>query len=246
MSKSKSVINMVALLVATVAAILSSVPAEGHRATMTAFARVTVPEERPMRRHCPITLRPPAEYASLFGTALAAVPSPTASVISPADNWGNVAVLSLAASLAQVLGRSTAPGKLLGAPVVAMALTFVLSSVGWFPGSRRTLLPSGGSPASAFLQGTTLTLATPLLLLGTSLRGDALGRCGALLGSFAVASLGTLAGAVLAFSSNIRQAMVTALPHGDGAKIAAALLAKNIGTSLRQVLQKWSNVQNVD
>jgi len=129
-------------------------------------------------------------------------------------------------------------GKLLGAPVTAMALTFVLSSVGWIPTMLspssstwqwNTLLPPGGSAASSFLQGVSLTLATPLLLLGTSIRGKALKQCGALLGSFGIASLGTLAGATLAFSLNIQQGLITSLPGQDGIKIAAALLAKNIG-----------------
>eukprot|EP00581_Thalassiosira_minuscula_P003822 CAMPEP_0183743962 /NCGR_PEP_ID=MMETSP0737-20130205/65488_1 /TAXON_ID=385413 /ORGANISM="Thalassiosira miniscula, Strain CCMP1093" /LENGTH=469 /DNA_ID=CAMNT_0025979595 /DNA_START=376 /DNA_END=1786 /DNA_ORIENTATION=- len=128
-----------------------------------------------------------------------------------------------------------------------MALTFVLSSVGWIPSlihtshsssssalsfQWNTILPPGGSTASAFLQSISLTLATPLLLLGTSLRGKALRQCGALLGSFAIASAGTLAGATLAFCSSslgIQRALMTSLPNGDGMKIAAALLAKNIG-----------------
>ena len=121
-----------------------------------------------------------------------------------------------------------------------MALTFVLSSVGWIPTLCRasntwswsTLLPPGGSPASTFLQGVSLTLATPLLLLGTSLRGKALKQCGALLGSFLIASLGTLAGGTLACSLGIRNALIVSLPNQDGIKIAAALLAKNIGGGL--------------
>jgi len=171
-------------------------------------------------------------------TALYASPS---SIISPSDDWGNVAVLSLAASLAQLLGRTTSAGKLLGAPVTAMALSFVLSSVGWVPilsspsssslstWKWNTVLPPGGSKAGTLLQGVSLTLATPLLLLGASLRGEALRQCGSLLGSFIVASLGTLAGATLAFSLGIQQALTTSLPNGDGVKIASALLAKNIG-----------------
>ncbi|KAL7531824.1 hypothetical protein ACHAXR_004257 [Thalassiosira sp. AJA248-18] len=162
----------------------------------------------------------------------------TSSIISSSNQWGNVAALSFTASLAQLLGKTTLVGKLLGAPVTAMALTFVLSSVGWIPTlssstwTWNTLLPPGGSPASTFLQGVSLTLATPLLLLGTSIRGKALRQCGSLLGSFVIASLGTLAGASLAFSLGIQQALITSLPGQDGIKIAAALLAKNIGGGL--------------
>ena len=159
------------------------------------------------------------------------------SLISSSDNWGNVAALSFTASFAQLLGKKTLVGKLLGAPVTAMALAFVLSSVGFIPPSLSapaadwmTILPPGGSPSSSFLQSISLTLATPLLLLGTSLRGKALKQCGSLLGSFFIASIGTLAGAIIAFSINtIPRALLASVPNQDGFKIAAALLAKNIG-----------------
>ena len=159
------------------------------------------------------------------------------SVIASTNHWGNIAALSFAASLAQLLGKTTLVGRLLGAPVTAMALTFVLSSLNFIPSSHSswlTLLPSGGSQASAFLQTTSLTLATPLLLLGTSIRGKALQRCGSLLGSFVVASLGTLIGAILAIVIPSSLQMIpsiryASLPNGDGIKIASALLAKNIG-----------------
>ncbi|KAL3760055.1 hypothetical protein ACHAWU_006603 [Discostella pseudostelligera] len=110
------------------------------------------------------------------------------SILSPSDTWGNIATLAFSASLAQLLGKTTTIGKLLGAPVTAMALTFVLSSVGLIPTRMtpsgtatttaiasstttskwklKTLLPPGGSPTSSLLQGISLTLATPLLLLG--------------------------------------------------------------------------------
>lgn len=165
--------------------------------------------------------------------------SPTPSLISDSNHWGNVAALSFTASIAQLLGKRTFVGKLLGAPVTAMAVAFVLSSVGIIPSlpsapGRRsewmTVLPPGGSVASIFLQNTSLTLATPLLLLGTSLRGRALIQCGSLLGSFFIASFGTLAGAILALSvNNIPRALLASVPNQDGLKIAAALLAKNIG-----------------
>jgi hypothetical protein len=179
--------------------------------------------------------------AKLSGSRLLSIPSSVPpSLISQSNDWGNIAVLSFAASLAQLLGKTTLVGKLLGAPVTAMALTFVLSSLSIFPSSIRstanwsTLLPSGGSPSSTFVQTTSLTLATPLLLLGTSIRGQTLKRCGSLLGSFVVASLGTLIGAIVALvitsSSHLLPSLThTSLPNGDGIKIAAALLAKNIG-----------------
>ena len=176
------------------------------------------------------------------GTRLHSAPH---SVIPPSDDWGNAAALAVAASLSQVLGRRTAIGRLLGAPVTAMALAFVLSSVAWIPpfgvgaGKAvmwRTLLPPGGSNAASFLQRTSLTLATPLLLVGTGLDPATLRRCGSLLLSFLIASAGTLAGSSAALSSSwISDGLRTALPDGDGIKIAAALLAKNIGGGLNYV-----------
>ena len=172
--------------------------------------------------------------ATLCAASSATMPT---SVIASTNHWGNIAVLSFAASLAQLLGKTSLVGRLLGAPVTAMALTFVLSSLDIIPSSNSnwlTLLPSGGSQASAFLQTTSLTLATPLLLLGTSIRGKSLQRCGSLLGSFVVASLGTLVGAILAITVPSALQMIPSiryapLPNGEGIKIASALLAKNIG-----------------
>jgi uncharacterized membrane protein len=168
-------------------------------------------------------------------TILYAAPSP--SLISSSNHWGNIAALSFTASFAQLVGKKTLVGKLLGAPVTAMAVAFVLSSVGFIPSllstsatDWMTILPPGGSPSSTFLQNISLTLATPLLLLGTSLRGNALRQCGSLLGSFFIASFGTLAGAMIAFLiSTIPRALLASVPNQDGLKIAAALLAKNIG-----------------
>jgi uncharacterized membrane protein len=192
------------------------------------------------------TERAQSSYSTAVLHAAAAVPNDIVpSLISASNNWGNVAVLSFTASFAQLLGKKTLVGKLLGAPVTAMAIAFVLSSVGIIPSATSsfssstssssstewmTILPPGGSQASTFLQGTSLTLATPLLLLGTSLRGKALQQCGSLLGSFSIASVGTLLGAMIAFSIKaIPQALLTCVPNNDGFKIAAALLAKNIG-----------------
>ncbi|KAL7554605.1 hypothetical protein ACHAWF_018105 [Thalassiosira exigua] len=122
-----------------------------------------------------------------------------------------------------------------------MALTFALSSVGFVPArigrgwKFQTLLPPGGSSAASFLQRTSLSLATPLLLLGTGLRGAALRRCGALLGSFALASFGTLVGSIVALSlPGVRGGLEASL-GGDGLKVAAALLAKNVGGGINYV-----------
>ena len=190
-------------------------------------------------REKPINKKWSAFDVKLSSSAVRAVPPssivPT-SLISASNHWGNIAALSLAASLAQLIGKTTLIGRLLGAPVTAMALTFMLSSVSIFPSSTiglnwLTLLPPGGSEASSFLQIVSLTLATPLLLLGTSIRGKALRRCGSLLGSFVIASLGTLVGAIIAIILPSYTQIIPSLtlPNGDGVKIASALLAKNIG-----------------
>jgi len=193
-----------------------------HSYQSSPFIQQEVVSLQPSTHH--VSKRPRSSSTSLASS----------SIISSTNNWGNIAALSFTASLAQLLGKTTLIGKLLGAPVTAMALTFCLSSISLIPtlsGQWKCLLPPGGSAASTFLQGTSLTLATPLLLLGTSIRGKALKQCGSLLGSFLIASLGTLLGCMLAFSPilGIQSSLVSSLPNSDGIKIAAALLAKNIG-----------------
>ena len=200
--------------------------------TLPNLSHLTHNREKPINKWSAFDVKLPS-------SALRALPPssivPT-SLISASNHWGNIAALSLAASLAQLIGKTTLIGRLLGAPVTAMALTFMLSSVSIFPSSTLglnwlTLLPPGGSEASSFLQIVSLTLATPLLLLGTSIRGKALRRCGSLLGSFVIASLGTLVGAIIAIILPSYTQIIPSLtlPNGDGVKIASALLAKNIG-----------------
>lgn len=98
-------------------------------------------------------LKPSASCNTLAATSIPTDAIPP-SLISSSNHWGNVAALAFTASFAQLLGKTTLIGNLLGAPVTAMALTFVLSSVGCMPSfvsssaSWSTLLPSGGSPSS--------------------------------------------------------------------------------------------------
>jgi hypothetical protein len=214
----------------------------------TAFARIgpykqsSASFSHSQIRHIkPYIVYPTRDEFRIPSTVLFAMPSSEMplSLIPASNQWSNIAALSFAASLAQLLGKTTTIGRLLGAPIVAMTLTFGLSSLNIVPpinsaSSWLTLLPSGGSPASTLLQTISLTLATPLLLLGTSLRGKALQKCSSLLGSFLIASLGTLIGAMVAVMipslfSILPSMMHASLPNGDGIKIAAALLAKNIG-----------------
>lgn len=145
---------------------------------------------------------------------------PSLSIIPAADAWGNWAALAGTASIAQNLGE-TRVGRLLGPPVTAMAITFVLATVG--------VLNPGGTAASRSLQLLSLQLATPLILLGADLR-DAFRRCGPMLISFLVASTATLLACVIGWTvvgGRIRSAL-----GRDGLVIAASLMAKNIGGGL--------------
>jgi uncharacterized membrane protein len=136
------------------------------------------------------------------------------------DVWGNVSVLTFSAALAQVLGKTTVLGRLLGPPVTAMALTFFLATMG--------VIQAGGTAAAASLQLLALQLATPLILLGADLR-DAPRRCGPLLVSFFAASSATVVACVLAWQCVGKWLQVALGSNHDGLVIAAALMAKNIG-----------------
>jgi len=146
------------------------------------------------------------------------------SVIDASDTWGNVAGLTGAAVAGQTLGARTKLGKLLGPPVSAMAISFLLASIG--------ILSPGGTAASKFLQLLSLQLATPLILLGADLRG-CVSRCGPLLLTFLYASAATVVACLVGWSL-CRSMLYTALGR-DGLIIAAALLAKKCrwGVKLR-------------
>ena len=145
-------------------------------------------------------------------------------IIGPDDNWGNWAVLSGLAALAQVLGQRTTIGKLLGPPVTAMALSFVAATVG--------ILSPGGTIAAKSLQLFSLQYATPLVLLGADFR-DALVRCGPLLLSFFAASMSTILACVVGWTL-AGPSLQTTL-GSDGLAIAAALLAKNVGGGINYI-----------
>jgi hypothetical protein len=59
------------------------------------------------------------------------------------DAWGNWSVLTGTAAIAQVLGKTTAIGRLLGPPVTAMAITFGLATIG--------VINAGGTAAADFV-----------------------------------------------------------------------------------------------
>lgn len=145
--------------------------------------------------------------------------------IDPTDTWGNVAMLCGSATLAQILGTTTQVGKLLGPPVTAMALSFVVASVG--------IIHPGGTAMSQSLQWLSLSLATPLMLLGADLQ-DCARRCGPLLPSFLAASLATTMGCIVGWLC-VGTKLVAALGPRDAVVIAAALLAKNIGGGINYI-----------
>ena len=148
------------------------------------------------------------------------LPSPSNPLISAGDDMGNAAAVLTCATIAQFLGKSTSIGRLLGPPVTAMALTFLLASIG--------IMPPGGSAGATALQGITLSLATPLLLLGADIK-LARKSCGPLLVSFVLASLATVLACTAALTIGPTKSMLTSALGADGIKVAAALMAKNIG-----------------
>lgn len=145
-------------------------------------------------------------------------------LISQHDNLGNIACLTATASISQRLGKTTPIGKLLGPPVTAMAIAFILGSVG--------VLPSGGSGGAKILQLISIQLATPMLLLGVNIR-ECRQRCGPLLKSFILAAISTIVASLCAFPI-CSTSLVNAL-GSDGLKIASALMAKNVGGGLNYV-----------
>jgi hypothetical protein len=148
-------------------------------------------------------------------------------LIAESDTWGNVAVLSSVSALAQLLGKTTPVGKLLGPPVTAMALAFFLGSVG--------VLSPGGSTGAKAIQLFSLQLATPMLLLGVNLQ-DCKKNGGPVLIAFLIASIATWMGSILAICiPTLSHSMIGALGE-DAWKIAAALLAKNIGGGIVRLL----------
>lgn len=154
-------------------------------------------------------------------TSLGAIRFP---LIGADDTWGNVAALTGSATVAQILGRTTVVGNLLGAPVTAMALTFVMASVG--------VLNPSGTAASRSLQMLTLQLATPLILMGADLR-DCVSRCGPLLLSFTVASVATIVACGVGWI--VCGTHLTSALGKDGLVIAAALMAKNVGGGINYI-----------
>ncbi|KAL3910829.1 MAG: hypothetical protein SGARI_001935, partial [Bacillariaceae sp.] len=149
----------------------------------------------------------------------------SSSLIPAEDTWGNVAALCGSATAAQWLGSNTGLGRLLGAPVTAMAMTFGMASFG--------ILAPGGTLASKQLQLLALNLATPLILLGADL-DQCLERCGSLILSFGVAAVATVIACLVGWRV-AGASLQAALGVKDGLAIAAALMAKNIGGGINYI-----------
>ena len=150
---------------------------------------------------------------------------PTTPLIGANDHWGNIATLTGTATISQELGKRTRIGKLLGPPVTAMAITFLLASIG--------VLNPGGTSSAKALQLLALQLATPLILLGADF-DDCVSRCGPLLLSFAVASVATIIACIVGWKVSGTM-LQSALGARDGLIIAAALMAKNIGGGINYI-----------
>ena len=147
------------------------------------------------------------------------------SLIPASDTWAIWAVLSGSAAAGCSLGN-TKIGEALGAPVLAMAVTFALSQFGVLP-------PASAAPSIGAAQGLVVRLATPLLLYSANLRRVA-GATGPLLPPFFLGSVCTTLGSLAGYALCGR-ALGTGLgieAAGDAPKLAAALAAKNIGGGL--------------
>ena len=180
------------------------------------------------------------------------------SLIGAETVWGNVAALAGISVLAQTLGNTTAVGKLFGAPVLAMAVTFVGASCG--------LLAPGGTQTARTIQTLAIQLATPWILLGanynfptTALHDTSSTTTSAstnndnsktmmmapMIVAFGCAALATVLGGSLgwhllahALTTTLGVGGTTTTTTGDvnhGLAIAAALLAKNIGGGINYI-----------
>mmetsp|Transcript_16984 Transcript_16984/g.37114 ORF Transcript_16984/g.37114 Transcript_16984/m.37114 type:complete len:633 (+) Transcript_16984:242-2140(+) len=176
-----------------------------------------------------------------------------ASLVASDDSWGNLAALAGVTVVAQHLGNPNSDtnstlarvARLLGAPVTAMAITFLLAST--------NVLAPGGTQTSRNLQALAIRFATPWILLGADFR---LGGAGSnskssnrtdggssssdasvapLVVGFGLASLATLAGGWVGYKAAGGGLVGSALGNHNGPAIAAALLAKNIGGGINYV-----------
>mmetsp|Transcript_26001 Transcript_26001/g.49392 ORF Transcript_26001/g.49392 Transcript_26001/m.49392 type:complete len:510 (+) Transcript_26001:403-1932(+) len=151
--------------------------------------------------------------------------------IDLASSWNLWLILLGSASIGLWADR-TKFGTALSGPVCTMLITAVLSNVGVLP-------PPG--PNLAEIQGTVVKLATPLLLYSSDLR-RIFRQTGQLLQSFAWGTVASVVGSIVAFGilsdtmggvGGLASSMTGSIE--DGWKVAAALLAKNIGGGINYI-----------
>ena len=146
-----------------------------------------------------------------------------ASLVSGDDCWSMWGALSVAAAAGAKIGE-TKFGTFMSPPVCSMAITFLLSNVGVLPGG-------GESPHVAATQKLCVRMATPLLLYSADMRRVA-AASGRLFPAFLLGTLASTAGAIIGKAATLRGLCAAS---SDGAKLAAALCAKNIGGGLNYV-----------
>ena len=146
-------------------------------------------------------------------------------LIAPEDSLELYTALLTCASLGAYADK-TAVGRALSGPVCAMVFGALFANAG--------VLPAPG-PHYAAVQTATVSLATPLLLFGADLRAvlKATGSLSVafLVGSFAVA----LASFAAFYGVSDPMHSVGVASNGDGWKLAAALVAKNVGGGMNYV-----------
>lgn len=187
-------------------------PPRGARASFSVNLRHRVRGSAPSS---PLGPTPPTRGDTAVARAL----------IAPGDSLELYTALLVCASLG-AYAYKTAVGRALSGPVCAMVCGALFATMG--------VLPAPG-PHYAAIQTATVSLATPALLFGADLR-TVLRATGSLSVAFCVGSAAVAAAAFAAFTG-LSGPMhgVGAAANGDGWKLAAALVAKNVGGGMNYV-----------
>ena len=150
--------------------------------------------------------------------------SSCASWIAAGDVTGVLGCLGVCAAVGANAER-TRIGRALSGPVVAMGLALALGTAG--------VLPDPSAHSYAPLMDALVRVGTPLLLLESNV-GVILRQGGAALPAFAVGAVGTIVGG-LTGALVAGPGLVAALGAEDAAKLASALVAKNVGSGVNFV-----------
>jgi len=148
----------------------------------------------------------------------------TASWIAAGDATSVLGVLGVCAAVGANAERTRA-GRALSGPVVSMGLALALGTLG--------VLPDPSAHGYTGLMDALVRVGTPLLLLDSNLSA-VVRQGGAALPAFAVGALGTVAGG-LAGALVAGPGLVDAVGAQDAAKLASALVAKNVGSGVNFV-----------